>query len=136
MTNLFLPVSYGEAADKLSILEIKKARISDPDKLVNVEREWALIADILNKIVCHAASFPALYERLKSINQRLWDIEDSIREHETRQDFGAEFVRLARAVYVTNDERSRAKRAIDELFDSPIREEKSYAGSSRAESIS
>ena len=126
MRVLTLPVSFGEAADKIAILEIKRDRIPDPARRANVERELSQIAPLFFAQVNGHEAFAPLFESLKEINARLWDIEEHIREHERRGDFGPEFVRLARAVYRTNDERMRVKRAVDVLFGSPIREEKSY----------
>lgn len=116
-------VSYGEAADKISILEIKSERLSDPVQLANVRKELALLRDAFTAA---APGFDAPFARLKTVNEQLWQIEDDIRDCETRGDFGEEFVALARAVYKTNDQRARIKREIDELLGSEIREEKSY----------
>lgn len=126
MPLLTLPVSFGEAADKIAILQIKRERIQDPAKRANVDRELSQIAPLFFAQVNCGAELAPLFETLKDINGRLWNIEEHIREHERRGDFGPDFVRLARAVYQTNDERMRVKREIDLLFDSPIREEKSY----------
>jgi hypothetical protein len=126
MAVLTLPVSFGEAADKVSILEIKRERIGDPAKLANIERELAQIAPPFLQRANGRDGFEPLFARLREINGRLWDIEEQIREHERSGDFGPEFVRLARAVYQTNDDRARVKREVDLLFDSPFREEKSY----------
>jgi hypothetical protein len=126
MPLLTLPVSFGEAADKVAILEIKRDRIQDAAKRANVELELAQVAPLFLAQANGVEGFKALFARLKDVNARLWDIEEHIREHERRGDFGPEFVRLARAVYQTNDERVRVKREVDLLFDSPIREEKSY----------
>jgi hypothetical protein len=123
---LNLPVSFGEAADKITILEIKRERIQDADKLANVQTELERIGPLFVAAVDGTNSFPPLFAQLKSINARLWDIEEDIRAHERRADFGPEFVRLARAIYQTNDERARIKRDIDLLFNSLIQEEKSY----------
>ncbi|MFL5238998.1 MAG: hypothetical protein ACJ8EL_15635 [Rhizomicrobium sp.] len=132
MSELSIPMSFGEIADKISILEIKRERIRDPAKLRNVEAELAQVAPPFLERVGRVRNFVPLFQALKEVNRRLWDIEDNIRDHERRQDFGPEFVRLARSVYLTNDERLRAKRAIDDLFGSAIREEKVY-GSGGAE---
>jgi hypothetical protein len=132
MSELSIPMSFGEIADKISILEIKRERIRDPAKLRNVEAELAQVAPPFLERVGRVRNFVPLFQALKEVNRRLWDIEDNIRDHERRQDFGPEFVRLARSVYLTNDERLRAKRAIDDLFGSSIREEKVY-GSGGAE---
>jgi hypothetical protein len=126
MPVLMLPVSFGEAADKIAILEIKRDRISDPAKRANVEMELAQLSPLFYAQVSGEDQFVPLFARLKDINIRLWDIEEHIRDHERRGDFGSGFVQLARAVYYTNEERVRAKREVDLLFNSPIREEKSY----------
>jgi len=126
MAALSIPISFGEAADKISILEIKRERIRDSAKLRNIEAELAQVATAFFEQAGSINNFAPLFQALKKVNRRLWDIEDAMRDHERRQDFGSEFARLARSVYLTNDERWQAKRAIDELFDSPIREEKSY----------
>jgi hypothetical protein len=125
MEGLSVPVSCGEAADKITILEIKRDRIRDPVKRANVEKELELISRIFATVESKADVGSAL-ARLKEINRRLWDIEEAIREHERKGDFSAAFVQLAREVYQLNDQRARAKRSIDVLLGSPIREEKSY----------
>jgi hypothetical protein len=119
-------VSFGEATDKVTILELKRERIAEPAKVANVEAELAIIRDLLFERTSGVAAFDRLFKRLKRINERLWDIEEKIRDCERREDFGADFVQLARAVYQTNDERARVKRALDVLFDSAVVEEKSY----------
>jgi len=121
-----IPISFGEAADKISILEIKRERIRDSAKLCNIEAELAQVSNAFFEQAGSVNNFAPLFQALKGVNRRLWDIEDAIRDHERRQDFGSEFARLARSVYLTNAERWQAKRAIDDLFDSPVREEKSY----------
>jgi hypothetical protein len=126
MSLLSIPVSFGEATDKVTILEIKRARIADPAKLVNIEAQLKLVAEPVLQRAKSLDGFERLFATLKTINERLWAIEEDIRGHERRSDFGPEFVRLARAVYQTNDERTRVKRALDLLSNSPIREEKSY----------
>lgn len=124
---LRIEVAPGELIDKLTILEIKSARMHDPQKLRNVRREL----DILNRTRAeHLSETPelrALSELLKSVNESLWDIEDRIRDCERNGDFGARFIELARSVYRVNDERARLKREINELLNSTIVEEKSYA---------
>src|SRR3954451_8318620 len=132
MSELSIPMSFGEIADKISILEIKRERIHDPARLRNVEAELAQVARVVFEQAGRVRKFAPLFQALKEVNRRLWDIENAIRDHERRQDFGPEFIRLARSVYLTNDERLRAKRAIDDLFGSSIREEKVY-GSGGAE---
>ncbi len=120
-------ISPGELIDKITILELKLERISDPAKLVNVRHEYEVLMGVYAREVVENVELRGLVERLKKINAALWDIEDNIREHERARDFDAGFVALARSVYRTNDERSAVKRSINELLASKIIEEKSYA---------
>jgi hypothetical protein len=126
MRALTVPVSFGEAADKITILSIKSERMRDPAQLENVRRELALLQARFFATVERSTAFDALFATLKSINETLWQIEDDIRDHEARGDFGTTFVTLARSVYRTNDERARTKRTIDALLGSELLEEKSY----------
>lgn len=126
MREIRVPVSLGELADKVSILEIKAARIVDPARRANVAREL----DALRQAWADAA-LPELealdgWAELVEVNTALWEIEDEIRAHEARQDFGPRFIELARAVYVTNDRRAAIKRAINLALGSALVEEKSY----------
>jgi UDP-N-acetylglucosamine enolpyruvyl transferase len=127
MSEILVPVSFGELLDKMAILEIKCERIRDAAKLANVQREL----DALNLTwAAHPAAATDIRElraRLKAINESLWDIEDDIRDKERAGEFDDEFVRLARAVYVTNDERARVKKEINLKLGSAYVEEKSYA---------
>jgi tetratricopeptide (TPR) repeat protein len=123
---LWVPVSVGEFIDKIVILEIRAARIADPEKLGQVTKELALLNQIDFGDAEHRHEIGALRDELKQINQALWDIEDQIRECERAQDFGPEFVELARAVYKTNDRRAELKRAINEISGSAIVEMKAY----------
>ena len=127
MRAVTVPVSYGEAADKLTILAIKSERIADAAQVANVRKEHALLEAALFGAIARSAEFDALFAKLKAINETLWDIEDDIRRHEARNDFGDSFVRLARAVYQNNDERAAIKRAINKLLGSELNEEKSYS---------
>ena len=122
-----IPVSFGEAADRITILTIKNERIKDAAKLDNVRKELALVSDAFFANVARVAGFDALFAELKSVNETLWRIEDDIRDCEAKNEFGAAFVALARAVYRTNDRRAEIKRAIDALLGSELREEKSYS---------
>jgi hypothetical protein len=123
---VWIEVGAGELLDRLSILQLKDERIADPAKRANVQRERA-------GLDAKAAELPwtdalrAAYAELLAVNTALWEVEDALREHERRGDFGAAFVALARSVYHTNDARARAKRQIDALLGSRIVEEKSYA---------
>jgi uncharacterized protein YukE len=119
---IHVPVSFGELLDKITILELKSERISDQAKLDNIERELAS----LQAAWTHPGKAP-FFRELKAVNERLWEIEDAIREKERRQEFDEEFVQLARSVYFENDERSRIKRKVNEALGSVFIEEKSYA---------
>ena len=123
---LKIEVAPGELIDKITILEIKLARISDEEKIRNVQREHALLTRVAD-VVSTSPELTMLRSELKQINETLWQIEDDIRERDRRQDFGPDFVRLARAVYRTNDERARVKREINRLLNSTLVEEKAYA---------
>ena len=126
MKELLVPLSPGELLDKITILRIKVARIQDAAKLANVKRELALLEQTW-KDSGAAAHDVALDERaLENVNERLWDIEDRIRDKEARQTFDREFIELARAVYICNDERAAIKKRINLLLGSSLVEEKSY----------
>ena len=116
-----VPVSIGEVLDKISILKIKSSRITDTNKLDNVNREL----EYLNACA-EGFRLPELELRLKEVNEQLWDVEDALRVHESKSDFGDEFIRLARSVYVLNDERARIKKEINIQVGSELVEEKSY----------
>ncbi|MDH3583367.1 MAG: DUF6165 family protein [Phycisphaerae bacterium] len=123
---LRIPVSAGELIDKLTILEIKGERMSDAQKLKNVQLERKLLADIVTGEIPDSSELTRLQAEMKSVNETLWEIEDRVRDCERRKDFGAAFVEDARAVYITNDRRSQVKRQINALLGSEIVEEKSY----------
>jgi hypothetical protein len=119
------PVSWGELADKITILEIKAERIDDAGKRANVQREL----DLLREKMALAPDRPGLaglVDGLRAVNLELWVIEDDIRDCERAKDFGAQFIALARAVYQTNDRRAALKKDINLLLGSGIVEEKSY----------
>ena len=128
MPDPHVPVSWGELLDKIAILEIKRHRLHAAPALANVERERAALWPALT---LEPAGLPAglseLRAALAAVNQRLWTIEDRIREKEAAQNFGADFVALARSVYRENDERGRIKQAINVLLGSGLREEKQYS---------
>lgn len=123
---LMIPVSPGELLDKLTILEIKLDRIEDEAKLANVRREHELLSGVWRKADASDEAVDDLRESLRSVNERLWDIEDAIRDEEREKRFGERFVELARSVYQRNDERAALKKRINELLGSQIVEEKSY----------
>jgi hypothetical protein len=120
-------ISFGELVDKITILTIKKERISDPEKLNNVTRELDLLLKLFHEYIGDRDDIALLMEELKITNEILWDVEDELRIKERLKEFGEDFIKLARSVYVTNDKRCALKRSIDSLLDSHIVEEKSYA---------
>jgi Family of unknown function (DUF6165) len=121
-----VPVSWGELIDKITILEIKLERLDAPGAKKNATHELALLrAELATDVPPGVA---ALRGELAATNRRLWDIEDAVRRKEAAQAFDTEFIELARAVYRSNDERSRIKRAINDLLGSDIIEEKQYVG--------
>tara|TARA_A100001234_G_scaffold200675_1_gene192828 strand:- start:646 stop:1032 length:387 start_codon:yes stop_codon:yes gene_type:complete len=120
-------VSNGELLDKLSILELKLKNIKDNKKLINIKNEHVGLSPLCNNLFDNYGNeLRSLYVKLSEINAELWKIEDDIRECERNKDFGDEFVRLARAVYFTNDKRSDVKKSINLLTESGFVEEKSY----------
>lgn len=123
---ILVPTSAGELIDKLTILEIKSERMTDPAKLANVRTEMDLLLKTLRTEVPDSPRLQALQAELKRVNLALWDIEDDIRDCERQKDFGPRFIELARAVYVTNDQRAAFKKDINLLLGSQIVEEKSY----------
>lgn len=127
MEQISVPVSPGELVDKITILEIKAERITDEEKLKNVKTELELLVQVWKTVSLDTEAILSLKETLKGINQALWDIEDQIRIKESRQEFDQEFINLARSVYVQNDQRAAAKKQINVLLGSRIKEEKSYA---------
>ena len=126
MSEILVPVSFGELLDKIAILQIKSERMTDPAKLANVRKEL----DALDRTwAAHPAAktdIAGLRAALKAVNERLWVIEDDIRLKEKAQAFDDEFIRLARAVYFENDERARIKKDINLALGSAYVEEKSY----------
>ena len=120
-----VPVSWGELLDKITILEIKDARISDPAARANVQRELALLRDVAASVPSSPA-LAVLLDQLRRVNMALWDIEDDIRRKETASEFDDAFVALARSVYLTNDERSSLKRRVNALLGSALFEEKQH----------
>ena len=122
-----VPISPGELVDKITILEIKSARMADPAKLANVRTELTLLQETWRTSAYASHDIAAQWAALRKINEKLWDIEDDIRDLERARTFGKEFIQLARAVYVTNDERAAVKRDINTRLGSKIVEEKSYA---------
>jgi len=122
------PISLGELIDKITILEIKVANISDAGKLKNVTHELNVLNAKVDSLLDNAGKtkLAPLQQALKDINQELWIIEDDIRDCEFAKDFSDKFIQLARAVYVTNDKRAKVKKDINLAFGSELIEEKSY----------
>ena len=126
MNEIRVPVSFGEVIDKITILEIKTERMTDPAKIANVRRELVALESAWRESAASATDIDGLREQLKVVNERLWEIEDDIRDKEHAQSFDAGFVSLARSVYIQNDERARLKREINSALGSYLVEEKSY----------
>ena len=126
MSEILVPVSFGELLDKIAILQIKSERMSDPAKLANVRNELSALDTTWDAHPASKQDIDALRADLKAVNERLWVIEDDIRLQEKAQAFDAEFVRLARAVYFENDTRARIKKDINLALGSSYVEEKSY----------
>jgi len=126
MSQIAVPVSFGELIDKITILEIKAERMSDPAKLANVRTELELLTRTWGDSAQAATDIGVERARLKAVNEGLWDIEDKIRLKEKAKAFDAEFIELARSVYFQNDDRAACKREINEKLGSTLVEEKSY----------
>lgn len=126
MSEILVPVSFGELLDKIAILQIKSERMKDEAKLANVRKELAALERTWMAHPAAGRDIVRLRAELKAVNERLWEIEDDIRVKEKRQEFDADFVRLARAVYFENDERARIKKDINLALGSSYVEEKSY----------
>jgi hypothetical protein len=123
---LKVDVSIGEFLDKMMILEIKSERIKNESKLVNVNNELDMLRRTWAASPLSATDTGDLLPLLKAVNERLWDIEDSIRRQEIAGTFGEEFIRLARSVYEENDERARLKYDLNQALGSDLIEEKDY----------
>ncbi|NNE06770.1 MAG: hypothetical protein HKN15_13700 [Xanthomonadales bacterium] len=126
MEQIQVPVSPGEVLDKITILEIKSERMTDPDKLANVRLELELLNQTWAASVQADETISSIHAQLKKINEALWEIEDDIRDKERLREFDEEFIRLARSVYFTNDKRAAAKKELNLHLGSAIVEEKSY----------
>jgi hypothetical protein len=127
MSEIKVPISPGEMLDKITILRIKSKRMSDAQKLANVRLELRTLEETWSSSAYAKIDVASEVDALHAVNERLWVIEDDIRDKERAQAFDAEFVRLARAVYFENDERAAIKRRINLKLGSAIVEEKSYA---------
>ncbi|MBS0579966.1 MAG: hypothetical protein JSR36_11995 [Proteobacteria bacterium] len=126
MNDIMVPISPGELLDKITILRIKVARIQDAGKLANVKLELSLLEKTWTDSGCATAAVSADEHALQAVNERLWDIEDRIREKEAHHTFDRDFIELARSVYICNDERAAVKKRINQALGSRLVEEKSY----------
>ena len=126
MKDIQVPISPGELLDKITILRIKAARMSDPSKVANVKHELALLEKTWSDSGAAAVNLGNEEANLTHVNEKLWVIEDEIRDEERAKRFTERFIELARAVYFTNDERAAIKKRINTLLGSTIVEEKSY----------
>tara|TARA_B100000965_G_scaffold164011_1_gene136535 strand:+ start:2445 stop:2840 length:396 start_codon:yes stop_codon:yes gene_type:complete len=126
MEKIFAEISAGELIDKITILEIKKAKISDKKKLEDIDKELASLNQTFKKSIPDTSLIKKQIEKLKDINVRLWDIEDGKREFEKKQEFSEKFIELARNVYKFNDQRAKVKLEINKTLNSNIKETKSY----------
>jgi hypothetical protein len=122
---IYTPVSVGELIDKLSILQVKKTKITNEEKLEYINKEFELLYN-LSSVYLDNKQLETLYHILVKTNSKLWDIEDQLRVLESEKKFNDEFVELARSVYFTNDERFSLKNQINKITDSEIREIKEY----------
>jgi|TARA_X000000368_G_scaffold382389_1_gene339501 adenine C2-methylase RlmN of 23S rRNA A2503 and tRNA A37 len=121
-----IPVSVGELVDKITILEIKNKKIKDIKKLSNIKLELKLLNEFFRKKKLNTKLIKKLKNYLYNVNLKLWNVEDKLRDHEYKNKFNQNFVKLARKVYFLNDKRSKIKKDINESVGSKIIEEKSY----------
>ena len=121
-----IPVSWGELIDKITILEIKMNRIQDVEKLDNISKELQALSLIFNQNCSEPELVGQLKTELRTVNEKLWEIEDDIRKCEKVKNFSQHFIDLARSVYMSNDQRSVIKREINKVLKSELIEEKSY----------
>ena len=126
-TSPLVPLSWGELLDKISILTIKSGRVRAADALNNINNELAQLSAIAAPLLHGDARLQDACRRLKEVNERLWEIEDRIRDKEREQRFDADFIALARSVYQNNDERAAIKREINIATSSELIEEKQYS---------
>ena len=127
MNTPYIPISWGELFDKKTILQIKLKNLKTKSALKNVKIEYTYLSKIFDENFSKNKNAQKLMSDLKKVNQKLWDIEDLIRDKERKKTFDKDFVELARSVYFTNDDRSYIKRKINDTFGSELIEEKSYA---------
>ena len=126
MDKILAEISAGELIDKITILEIKKEKISNKEKLIEVNKELISLNETLKKSINNESKISSFKNDLKNINLKLWDIEDGKRSAEKNNKFDEKFIQLARNVYKFNDERAKIKLAINNALGSNIKEVKSY----------
>ena len=126
MDKILAEISAGELIDKITILEIKKEKISNKEKLIEVNKELISLNETLNKSINNKSKISSFKNDLKNINLKLWDIEEGKRSAEKNNKFDEKFIQLARNVYKFNDERAKIKLAINNALGSNIKEVKSY----------
>ena len=126
MNKIIVEVSIGELFDKISILEIKKEKIKDPEKLKYITDEHSVLKSQLDKNIKNNEKLEKLFQSLKEINSKLWIIEDDKRQCEKEKDFGEKFIKLSRDVHFLNDDRAKIKLEINDLTGSKIKEIKEY----------
>jgi len=122
----FIPISWGELIDKITILEIKQINIKSSNALANINKELSYLIGISEDNTNATELISDLKLQLFDLNKRLWQIEDDIRDKEKKQEFDSEFIELARKVYRLNDLRSKVKKSINQILNSELFEEKSY----------
>ena len=123
---IFTEISAGELVDKITILEIKKNKISEKEKLSEIQKELLSLNETFKKSIPEEKIIKLQKEKLKEINEKLWNVEEGKRNCEKKKDFGEEFIKLARNVYKFNDERAKVKSEINRILGSNIKEVKSY----------
>ena len=126
LDKILAEISAGELIDKITILEIKKEKINDSEKLKDIDKELLSLSETFKKFISDPSKIASLIDRLKAINIKLWNIENAKRLAEKNDDFGKKFIELARNVYKDNDDRSRIKLEINKILGSNIKETKSY----------
>ena len=126
LDKILTEISAGELIDKITILEIKKSRIANEEKLQEVDKELISLNDTMNKVMIEKSKISKYQDQLKDINLKLWDIEDGKRKAEKDNNFGPNFIKLSRNVYKYNDERAKIKLKINQILGSNIKEVKSH----------
>ena len=126
LDRILAEISAAELIDKITILEIKKIKINDPEKLKEIDKELNSLNNTMNSFIKDKSKIISLKEKLKDINLKLWDIENGKRLAEKQNDFGEKFIELARNVYKFNDERAKIKFEINQILGSSIKEVKSH----------